>query len=321
MASRPARLATTILVVAVLGGCAGEPDTEGPEDAPPAIPAGGGPLTIAVADAPKELDPLAARTRSERLLARQIYEPLFDQVEDIDDPAGAVPGLVEDFRVSRDQRRWFLTLRTGVRFQDGERLNAAAVVANVQRWQSSPAGRRLIQGLLTADSPRTDFVRLSFSEAVPDLPDRLSSGRFGVVSPAVLGSAGSPSRIPPGSLGPGAGAGTGPYELRELDSGGAVLARYTGWWALGEGIVPALDQIDLLVEPSDSDRLADLIDGELRVADSLRGAVATAVRDEPLLALAPGATDQIGHQLSVKGIETSRPDQSLADVWLSTVGR
>jgi peptide/nickel transport system substrate-binding protein len=44
------------------------------------------------------------------------------------------PALAEKWEVSADGKVWTLQLRTGVKFHDGEPLDAAAVVWNIERW-------------------------------------------------------------------------------------------------------------------------------------------------------------------------------------------
>ena len=69
-----------------------------------------------------------------QLVARQIFEPLTGRLRG---PYSAGkptrPGLVTGWSHSGDFRVWSARLRSGLRFQDGMPLDAAAVEANAER--------------------------------------------------------------------------------------------------------------------------------------------------------------------------------------------
>ena len=72
---------------------------------------------------------------------------------------------------------WSLKLRTGVRFQDGTQLNAEAVVANAERWRTDQVGQVLVPGLVAADAPSPNLVRLILAQPDANLPVRLADPR------------------------------------------------------------------------------------------------------------------------------------------------
>jgi ABC-type transport system substrate-binding protein len=220
-------------------------------------------------------------------------------------------------RPSGDLRVWRLRLRPGIRFQDGEVLDASAVLANAERWRTSPVGRRLLPGLIAADGPRPDLVRFVFSAPVPDLPRRLGDPRLGLVSPAVL----TPPNQAAATLGRATQAGSGPFELAGRSGAALILRRNRAWWGGRQGLGPALDTLAFRPVADRAHRLALLRRGSVRVAGDLVGAAAKRLQGAPLLtAVGVKGPYPIGFERSVRGIDTWRP-QSLSGVWLALLGQ
>ena len=127
-----ARLLVLALMAAViaLSGCGDDDDIDA--DAPSGLPAagGGGALAYAIPDLPPTLDPLAARNRAALTVVRQVHEPLVELLRGPYDVGSLQPGLALTVTPSSDRTTWRVTLRPGVRFQDGAPFNAAAVCAH-----------------------------------------------------------------------------------------------------------------------------------------------------------------------------------------------
>ena len=320
MRSRPslatrAALAFTALAFA---GCG-----EDGQEVTPAVsqgdPAGeGGTIVWAVADPVAKADPLQAASRAEQIATRQINEPLTAKVSAPFEPERQVSGLVRKSRSSDNDTIWTFKLRSGVRFQDSSPFNAAAVLANATRWQTTSAGNSILPDLIAADAPRPNEVRFLLSEPDPAFPKRLASPRLGIVSPRALAPASGEGAVVISSQ----RTGTGPFELRERGSTRSLLARHTGWWGAFARIDlgPALDQIVLSTDPSASIRLAMLDAGEAQLADELGRAQARQAEADPLLSVlkAPRETF-LGVERSVRGVEAARDIPSLSGVWLTNL--
>lgn len=310
-------LLAAVALLAPLAGC-GNDDGVGGGGADAGVALGdAGTLVYALDGAVRRLDPLAATTRAEQLVTRQAHEPL---VESLHGPFGGgrrERGLARSWRSSRDREIWRFELRRRVRFQDGTPFNAAAVLANAERWAQRPQGRALLPELVAADAPRPDLARFILDRAVPDLPQRLASPRLGIVSPAALRRGGARA----GGFSSMDRSGTGPFELRERDRGTIVVARNVGWWGSRAGLGPALDQVEFRAVPSGRARLTLLRDGTAQVADSLRPAARGAIRRDPLLTYVTGGGDSVlGLERSVRGIDSASTIEPLSQVWLTRVG-
>jgi len=298
----------------LLGGCGGGATRfsgAGPSDA-----GGGGELRYALADDPGDFDPLHATTISAQLVDRQLFEPL---VERLQGPYGSVSGrrgLAVGWRPSGDYRVWSFALRTGVRFQDDTPLNAEAVVANAERWRSDPAGQRLLPGLVAADAPSPNLVRLILAGPDRGLPAKLANPRLGIVSPPALTESGEGALLARAER-----AGSGPFELQHSGDGRAILTRYRGWWGSGHGLGPELDTVAFSVLPGTGDRVDALRSGAVRVAGDLPPGPARALQRDPLLtSVGAGSGHAVAFERSVRGIEGWRPEP-LSGVWVALVAR
>ena len=281
------------------------------------LPAGGGgALAYALPGLPSTLDPLTAPGRPAQTVTRQIYEPLIEQLRGPYGQSTSQPGLALTAQPSPDRTTWILTLRSGVRFQDGTPFNAAAVLANSRRWSTSAAGRSLLPHLFAVDAPRPDEVRFLLDRPVPDLARRLASPRLGIVSPLALqpqsGRKASFNQEPSGS-------GTGAFEAKPSGPGRLELSRYAGWWGSAAGLGPALDAIAFVAAPQSAERLRLLQDGTVQVADPLGPSGLRTAEADPLLTTVGGPLRGIGIEGSVRGIDSARVVPVLSGVWLTNL--
>jgi peptide/nickel transport system substrate-binding protein len=311
------RLRAAILgAIALLGlaGCGGSDDggSRVTTGLPPA--GGGGTLAYAVAALPSTLDPLAAQTRAEQTVTRQVFEPLIERLTGPYQQATPQAGLALEARPSRDRTTWTVTLRPNVRFQDGTPFNAAAVLANSRRWQTDPAGQSLLPHLFAVDAPRPDEVRFLLDQPVPDLVRRLSSPRLGIVSPRALDPQSGQNAS---FLSDASGPGTGAFQMGPSGPGRQTLSRFAGWWGSPMGLGPALDGVTFVLAPQPSQRLRLLQGGAVQVADPLGPTGLRAAGSDPLLDVVGGPPSGIGIEGSVRGLDSARAIPVLSSVWLT----
>src|SRR4051812_49376768 len=309
-------MAKPFLAVLVLLAVAGCGSSSGGAQVSMGLPpaGGGGTLAYALPALPSTLDPLAAKSRAEQTVTRQVYEPLIESLSAPYAQAAPQAGLALEARPSRDRTTWTVTLRPNVRFQDGTPFNAAAVLANSRRWQSEAAGQSLLPPLSAVAAPRPDEVRFLLDKPVPDLVRRLSSPRLGIVSPRALDpQSGQGARLRADVTGSGSGA----FEFGPSGPGRRMLSRYAGWWGTGAGLGPALDGVTFVLAPQPSQRLRLLQEGTVQVADPLGPAGLRAAGSDPLLDTVGGPPSGIGLEGSVRGIDSALPIPVLSSVWLT----
>jgi len=307
---------TCFLVAALaLAGCGGDDDdTRSGSDLPPA--GGGGSLAYAVPEVPGNLDPLAAASRAQQTVTRQVHEPL---VAELTGPYGDTrkqPGLALSARPSGGDTVWTVTLRSGVRFQDGTPFNAAAVLANARRWSSDPTAQSLLPDLFAADAPRPDQVRFLLDRPDPDLPTQLSVPELGIVSPRALDpQSGEGARFRPGD----AGSGTGPFEFVNAGPRRLEMRRFGSWWGSDAGLGPSLDSLVFVGSARPQQRLSLLEAGTVQVADPLGAAALATVSADPLLNVVGGPKTGIGLAGSVRGLDSAGAVPVLSRVWLTDI--
>jgi ABC-type transport system substrate-binding protein len=304
----PAFLAAALTAVLALAGCGSDPQSGSAGRV--GAPEPGGTLAVAVADEVGTLDPLRVDDRSERLASRQVFEPLRTWQTGPFGDTRRRPGIARSIRPSPDETVWTVALRHGVTFQDGEPLDADAVLLNVDRWASSTSGRALMPELTAADTPRPGRVRFILDRPVPGFATTLADPRLGLVAPgSLIGLGGGSLRLD--------AAGTGPFEFRGHEGGSILLARNAGWWGTQLGLGPGIDQVELSTDPDAGRRLAALRSGTVEVADDLARGAAGQISSAPLLTIVRGSATVVGIERSVRGIDTAAAAQSLADVWLT----
>lgn len=304
---------TVALAIAVAGAC-GSGDDES-SVGPIAPPGAGGTLVWALAEAPRELDPLQAASPADRLLSRQIFEPLTAKVEAPYGEGRIVPGLATAHG-REGGRIWVLRLRHGVTFQDGTAFDAEAVMANARRWRTTAAGRQQLPDLADVTAPRSHLVIFELVGPNPRFDRVLASPRLGIASPESL-----PARSDRASRlqEPGTG-GTGPFELSERGDGRSLITRNLDWWGSARGLGPALDEVEFRTVPRADERLRLLKAGTAQVADDLGSEERARVRRDPLLTTVDVGGASVGLERSVRGIGSSGGTPSLSGVWLTRVG-
>ena len=97
-----------------------------------------GTLRIGLNEDPDALDP----ARSGTFVGRIVFAATCDKLIDLDATDNFVPQLATAWQWSPDNLALTLTLRDGVKFQDGETLDAEAVRANLERYRTAPESVR-----------------------------------------------------------------------------------------------------------------------------------------------------------------------------------
>src|SRR6201991_1293716 len=95
-------------------------------------------LRIALAEDPDVLDPSLART----YVGRLVFSAFCDKLFDIDDKLNIVPQLALSYETSADGKAMTIKLRPGVKFQDGEPLDAEAAKFSIERHMTMQASFR-----------------------------------------------------------------------------------------------------------------------------------------------------------------------------------
>ena len=269
-----------LLLAGTAGGCGGEDDPSAQTGGLPET-GGGGSLRYAMPELPTDLDPLEADTRTERIVARQVYEPLVSSSRVPYSGEISREDLTASLTPSQSRAEWTIVLRPGVRFHDGVPLDVSALLQNARRWIASPAGARLLPGAFGADSPRPGAVRLLFAGPTPGVPALLAAPELGLVSPG------------------SARAGTGPFAVGPRTEGSLALVRNPAWWASAAGLGPALDSVSFVEAPAVGEGFELLRNGSVQVTEPVGAEGLEAVAADPVLR-ADGGRGGVAYLASVR---------------------
>jgi peptide/nickel transport system substrate-binding protein len=228
-------------------------------------------LSIGVVSDPVTLDPAFSGSFFEAQVFYNLHEPLL-----IAQPDGRIiPGLTQDYTM-RDPLTYAFTLRPGLTFHDGTKLDAAAVKFNLDRYLDPAVG-----SIRRADFGPTKAVvvtgELSFeiqlSAPYAPLPLVLTNRAGMIVSPTALKL-----------LGPDFAAkavGAGPWKLSHWTKNSElVLEKFPGYW---QGPTQPFDRLLFRPLPDETVRLANLRSGTLQLIDGVPPqSVATLGHDQAL---------------------------------------
>src|SRR6201988_566362 len=145
-------------------------------------------LRIGLAEDPDVLDPSLARTYVGRIVFASICDKLFD----IDQNLNVVPQLALSHETSEDGKTVTIKLRPGVKFHDGEPMDAEAVKASLERHMTMQGSFRrpelaAVDKVEVAD-PLTVrlLLKAPFSPLIAQLTDRAGM----ILSPKAAKAAG-----------------------------------------------------------------------------------------------------------------------------------
>lgn len=217
---------------------------------------------------PAGFDPHRHRNPVTALVARQVYDTLLYRHPRTRE---LLPGLAQEWSLSQDGRILDLQLREDVRFHDGSRMDAAAVVANLDRILAAdgddPHLEAFRQRYLRADIIDVFRVNIVMQQPWAPLPDALTQPGFAIASPAALAEW-SDARYQYYQVG------SGPFRFVEYVPGErVVIARNPDYsWGpefLDSPVNGAVDTIEFRFLDDQKSRDGALRAGEVDVLDGL----------------------------------------------------
>jgi len=171
-------------------------------------PIPGGELVLLWATEPDILDP----HRTTLTVSNWVHSRIGDRLVTVDHNLNIVPSLAKSWDVSEDGLIWTFHLRRGVRFHDGQPLNADAVVFTIPRFiRMSPVGWRLapVQEVKAIDDYTVEF---RLARTYPIFLHKLAMIYSSILSPAAVEKYGA-------DYGRVAAIGTGPFKFYEWITG------------------------------------------------------------------------------------------------------
>lgn len=257
------RFALLLLMGLVAAACSSTPSdtTKAPEDGAGTVggtsttasePESGTEITIAIGSEPSTLDPHTRDDGGERAINDNIYDRLLDRDAD----GNLVPMLAADLPTQIDDVTWELTIRDGVRFHNGNTLDAAAVAASFDRLLSLGAESEqsgFFESIDRVEATGDMTVRVVTTAPDPVLPARLYW--FKVIDATTVDDGLDANPV-----------GTGPYRFVSWERGSSVaLEANPDYW----GGAPTIDKVTFRFIDEAGTRLAGLVSGEFDVITNL----------------------------------------------------
>ncbi|WP_144299595.1 ABC transporter substrate-binding protein [Elioraea rosea] len=238
-------------------------------------------LRIGLREDPDIMDPTLART----FVGRIVFASLCDKLFDIDKDLNIVPQLATGYRWE-DPKTLIITLREGVKFHDGETMDAAAVVYSLNRHLTMQGSFRRgeINSMEKAEAVNPTTVRVTLKEPFAPFLAQLTDRSGMVVSPKAAEAAGAQFGTRPVCA--------GPFRFVErVAQDRIVVERFADYWDKGR---IHIDRIIYQPIPDDTVRLANLQAGSLELVQTIgTNDVATVQRNNRLRI---SMSDELGYQ-------------------------
>jgi peptide/nickel transport system substrate-binding protein len=230
-------------------------------------------LRIGIAQDPDILDPSIGRT----YVGRIVFSAVCDKLFDIDEKLNIVPQLALSYQDSDDGKEMTIKLRPGVKFHDGEPLDAEAAKFSIERHMNLPTSFRKSE-LASVDhvevvDPLTIklVLKTPFAPLITQLTDRAGM----MVSPKAAKEAGDKFGLHPVCA--------GPYKFVErVAQDRMVFERFADYWNKDNIFI---DRVVFLPIVDATVRLANLKSGGLDLIERVLATDIKDVRSDPRLVL------------------------------------
>jgi peptide/nickel transport system substrate-binding protein len=186
----------------------------------------------------------------------QVVNAIYDTLVALNSKGEYVPYLAKTIEPNADYTQWTFTLRPGIKFHDGEPLDAAALKLNLDTYRGvNPNIKPRLNVFILQDIDHVDITGPLAVTATLKRPwvafPAYFVGRFGIVAPAQLADRETCATHP---------IGTGPFKFVEWRVNDYLkVERNKDYWREG---LPYLDEITFKPVPEGSQRVNGLTSGE-----------------------------------------------------------
>lgn len=231
-------------------------------------------LHIGLAEDPDILDPTLARTFVGRIVFAGFCDKLFDIAPDLK----LVPQLATEYKWSPDNKALTLTLRQGVKFQDGTPFNAEAAKFSLDRHLTMKGSNRKneISAVAKVEVVDDHTIKLDLSEPFAPLIAQLTDRAGMMVSPKAAKELGDKFGTHPVCA--------GPYKFAErVAQDHITLERFADYWDKAN---VHLDKVEYRIIPDSTVRLANLRSGQLDLIERVAATDVAGIKQDKSLKLA-----------------------------------
>lgn len=267
----------------------------------------GGTLTVALAEDPDKLDPTLGRS----LVGREVFANFCEKLYDINSQLTVVPQLASALpQVSPDGKTVTIQVRSGLKFNDGTPLDAAAVKTSLDRdlTLSGSARKTEIKPVKAVTVVDPNTVRLTLSKPFAPLTAALADRAGMIMSPTQLAKLGANFGTDPVCV--------GPFSFVSRTTGSEIVLKKSSDYY--DAAKVKLDKVIFKIITDSNVRLANLKSGDVNVAERLSPTDVPGLKADAALRLITATS--IGYQgLTVNignanGIDhpVARPNTALA---------
>jgi peptide/nickel transport system substrate-binding protein len=175
-----------------------------------------------------------------------VNDAIYEQLVVPDNKGGVVPYLAESVTPSADYRAWTIKVRPGIKFHNGELLDAAAVKLNIDTVKSGPLGSFVLRDITATTVVDPLTVRVDMQRPWVAYPWVLfGTGRGAMAAPEQLKSRDCASKL----------IGTGPFMLKGqwIPNDHLTVVRNPTYWRKDSAgrQLPYLDEIEFrpIIDP------------------------------------------------------------------------
>ena len=242
--SVPAPVATSAPVATAVPPSAAT-SVPAPTTAPTAAPAAAATnFRIAIGVDMDTLDPVQLTTTT----VANVLDYMAETLTTIDQNGKLLPMLAKSWDISADGLTYTFKLQEGVKFHDGQTLNAAAVKANLDRLLDPDikvTQRSSFLAIKSVEAVDATTVKITLKNTYPPLLLALSQTTIAILSPASIDKAG------PNYKNVTQPVGTGPYVFKEYTkSSQVVVTKNANYW----GKKPYYDTVTVRIVPEAATR-------------------------------------------------------------------
>lgn len=226
-------------------------------------------LNIGLWDNPDTIDPTTGRLYSGRLILNMICDKLFDITPDLQ----IVPVLATGYEISDDGLQMTIGIRDGVKFHDGEPLNADAVKYTLERHINTTGSMRRseVNVIDTIDVIDPMTVRLNLKQPSAPLLSYFTDRSGMIVSPKAAEALGEKFGNQPVC--------SGPFKMtNRAAQDQIVLEKFEDYWN-AENI--HIDRVVLTPIPDGTVRVANLRAGQLDMIERVSPQDLGVLREDP----------------------------------------
>jgi peptide/nickel transport system substrate-binding protein len=207
-------------------------------------------MRVGINDDPDQIDPALSRSYSARLVLTTMCGKLFDITPDLK----IIPQLATGFEWSDNDKVLTIKLRPGLKFDDGEPLDAEAVKYNFERNINLPGSLRKIELLAVTSVEAVDpvTVKVNLKEPQAPLPSMLTDRAGMMISPKAAKTLGENFGSAPSCA--------GPFKFVSRAAQGRIILEKSPSYFDAANVF--IDRVEMLAVTDTTIRLANLQSGQ-----------------------------------------------------------